>query len=119
MQVAAVIVEILLGLAFLAAGGQKLAGAESQKEIFTHLKYPIWFMYVAGLVEVIGALGMIVGIFSPIWAFLAGLLLTAQMIGALASHARVKDPVQRMVPSSVLLVLAVAVIFLEYPTFGL
>jgi len=119
MQVAAIVLEVLLGLAFLAAGGQKLAGAEGQKKDFAHLRYPGWFMYVAGLVEVIGALGVLFGIFAPISAVLGGLLLAAQMVGAVASHVRVKDPVRRMVPPSVLLVLAAAVVLLEYPTLGL
>lgn len=119
MQFAATILEVLLGLAFLGVGGRKLAGAKDQREMFAHLRYPEWFVYVAGAVEVVGGLGMLAGIFSPISAFLASLLLAAQMIGALVSHARVGDPVGRLAPASVLLVLAVAVILLEYPTLGL
>lgn len=108
-----------MGLVFLGAGGQKLAGARGQRDIFAHLGYPEWFMYTAGLVEVAGALGMFVGIFSPIWAFLASLLLSAQMVGAVASHVRAKDPARRMIPPSVLFALAAAVAVLEYPALGL
>lgn len=119
MQILAVVLEILLGLAFLGAGGQKLAGAESQKEMFRHLKYPGWFMYAAGAVELVGGLGMLAGLFSPLLAVLAALLLTAQMAGAVISHARVGDSAGKMAPASVLLVLAVVVLVLGYPTIGL
>ncbi len=118
MQIVAIVLEVLLGLAFLGAGGPKLAGAKGQKEMFTHLGYPEWFLYVAGAVEVFGGLGMLAGIFSPLWALLAGLLLAAQMIGALVSHARAKDPTGRLAPASVLLALALAVVFLEYLALG-
>lgn len=119
MQAAAIVLEVLLGLAFLASGGQKLAGAKGQKEMFEHLRYPEWFLYVAGLVEAVGALGMLIGLLSPILALLAGLLLAAQMVGALVSHVRVKDAVGKMAPALALLVLAAAVIVIEYPTLGL
>jgi len=119
MQTAAIVLKVLLGVVFLRAGGQKLAGAKDVKEMFKHLEYPSWFTYVAGVVEVIGVLGMLVGTFSPTWAVLAGLLLAAQMIGAIVSHARVRDSVGKMAPASAILVLAAVVIVLEYPILGL
>lgn len=119
MQILAVVLEVLLGLAFLGAGGQKLAGADSQKEMFAHLKYPGWFLYAAGAVELIGALGMLAGLFSPLLAVLAALLLAAQMAGAVFSHVRVRDSAGKMAPASVLLVLAAVVLVLEYPAIGL
>ena len=48
-------VSILLGLAFLGAGGSKLAGAQMHVENFARWGYPAWFQYVTGLIEVLGA----------------------------------------------------------------
>lgn len=112
MGILTVILQILLGLAFLGAGGSKLAGSQQMVEMFEHFRYPRWFMYFTGVVEVTGALGVLIGIFVPILALLGGLLLIATMIGALITHVRVKDPASRMAPPAVLLVLAVIVIFL-------
>lgn len=112
MEVLTIVLQVILGLVFLGAGGSKLAGAQQMVEMFEHFKYPRWFMYFTGVVEVTGALGVLAGIFVPVLALLGGLLLAATMTGALITHVRVKDPVSMMVPPAILLVLAIAVIVL-------
>lgn len=109
MGTATIVLMIVVGLAFLAAGGQKLAGSESLKKDFRRFGYPVWFMYLTGALEVMGAVGMFVGVFVPVLGALAGLLLLGVMTGAVASHIRVGDPVKNVVPASVLGVLALAV----------
>lgn len=95
--------------AFLGAGVQKLAGAKDQKDLFKRSGYPMWFMYLTGILELTGAVGMFAGVFAPVWGALAGLLLAAVMIGAVSSHLRAGDPVGNLAPPSVLLILALAV----------
>jgi putative oxidoreductase len=114
MEIATIVLQILLGLAFLAAGGSKLAGAQSQKGEFKRFGYPLWFMYLTGILESIGALGMIVGVFSPVWKVPAGLLLAAVMVGAILTHVRVKDPDKKLMPATVLFLLALAVIAIYF-----
>ena len=109
MSVVMIVLMILVGLAFLASGGQKLAGSEGQKKDFNRFGYPQWFMYLTGVLEITGAIGMFIGVFVPVWGALAGLLLAVVMAGAVTTHIRVKDSVQNMAPASVLLVLALAV----------
>jgi uncharacterized membrane protein YphA (DoxX/SURF4 family) len=79
-------------------------------EMFDHFKYPRWFMYFTGAVEVVGALGVLVGVFVPVLAVLGGLLLAATMVGAVFTHIRAKDPVSMMIPPGILLVLSIAVV---------
>ncbi len=110
MEIATIVLQILLGLAFLGAGGSKLAGAQSQKGEFKRFGYPPGFMYLTGILESIGALGMIVGVFLPVWKVPAGLLLAAVMVGAILTHVRVKDPDKKLMPATVLFLLALAVI---------
>jgi len=105
-----IVLQVLLGLAFLGAGGSKLAGVQQQVDDLARYRYPRWFMLVTGTVEVIGAFGMLVGIFVPTLAVLAGLLLAATMVGAFLTHIRIKDPVGRMVPPIVLFTLSVVVL---------
>jgi hypothetical protein len=45
MHTLSLIVQGLLGLAFIAAGGFKLVGADQMKNDFATFGYPTWFMY--------------------------------------------------------------------------
>jgi uncharacterized membrane protein YphA (DoxX/SURF4 family) len=83
MQILAIILQVLLGLAFLGAGGQKLAASEEMVNDFERFGYPRWFLYATGAVEITGAIGMLAGIFVPLVGALAGMWLAAVMLGAL------------------------------------
>ena len=109
MQILAIILQVLLGLAFLMSGGPKLVGSEEMVKDFERFGYPRWFLYVTGAVEITGAIGMFAGIFLPVVGALAGLWLAAVMLGALFTHLRIKDPASKMVPALVLLMLVLAV----------
>lgn len=98
----------LLGLAFLSAGGQKLAGTDTTVDEFARYRYPMWLRVTTGAVEVGGAVGMLVGLVRPAVVRLAGPPLAATMVGALATHRRVGDPATAMVPAAVLLALTIA-----------
>ena len=106
MRLISKFVQGLLGLVFLGSGGSKLAGTNEMVDDFDRYRYPQWFRVVTGAVEVGGALGLLLGFFRPALTPLAGLLLGATMTGALATHARVKDPAAKGVMPGVLLGLA-------------
>ncbi len=72
----------LASLAFLAAGGSKLAGAAPMVDAFAKLDMGQWFRYVTGLLELAGAIGLWI----PKYRFYAALLLAAVMVGAVATH---------------------------------
>ncbi len=74
--------KILAGLAFLAAGLAKLAGAEMMVGTFDAVGVGQWFRYVTGAIEV----GAAIVLFIPgIQAFGAALL-TVTMVGATLAH---------------------------------
>lgn len=99
--------QVLLALAFAASGAQKLVGAlEPMRE---HLGVAPWFWVLTALVELAGAAGMLAGLRSARVAVFSGLWIAALMVGALAAHVRVGDPLAAMIPAAVLLVLALAV----------
>ena len=112
MGILIIVLQVVLGLAFLGAGASKLGGAQQMLDDFDRFKYPRWFMYFTGGLEVASALGVLAGIFVPVLAVLGGLLLAATMVGAVSTHVRMKDPASRIVPPLVLLVLAITVIIL-------
>lgn len=96
-------VQIITALAFLAAGGSKLAGAPDMVTMFEKIGFGQWFRYVTGSLEVTGALLLLV----PRTAVIGGGLLAAVMIGAVGTHLFLIGG--NPVPAAVLLALAVTV----------
>ncbi len=109
MRLATKTVQVLLGLAFLGAGAQKLVGTDKMVDDFARYRYPPWFRLATGAVEIGGAVGMLLGLVRPALATLGGLLLVPTMVGALATQARLGDPAKRLAPPAVLLGLALFV----------
>jgi uncharacterized membrane protein YphA (DoxX/SURF4 family) len=73
---------VLAAFAFLAAGGSKLAGAPAMIAIFEKIGVGQWFRYVTGVLEVAGAIGLLI----PRYAFYAAVLLAMVMVGAVIAH---------------------------------
>jgi hypothetical protein len=73
---------LVAAAAFLAAGGAKLAGVPMMVEVFEHIGLGQWFRTVTGLVEVTGAIALLI----PVTAGLAGLLLAVTMCFASFTH---------------------------------
>jgi putative oxidoreductase len=109
MHIVAIVLEILLGIAFLFSGLSKIAGAKLHVENFKKWGYPQWFRTVTGLVQLIGTAGLIAGIWYEGVGALAGIWLTITMLGAVITHARVKDSASAFTPPIILLILALAV----------
>jgi uncharacterized membrane protein YphA (DoxX/SURF4 family) len=97
----------LLALAFLAAGGSKLAGAAPHPAQFEGWGYPIWFMYVTGLVELSGAILVAI----PRTRLYGALALAATMLGAIGTHV-VNGEFGALIAPIVLLTLAGTTIWL-------
>jgi len=76
------VLQIAAALMFLMTGFPKLAGAEQMVRLFNSIGIGQWFRYLTGLLEVLGAVGLLV----PRWAGLAALLLACVMVGALVTH---------------------------------
>jgi putative oxidoreductase len=76
------IVAGLLALIFILSGGAKLAGLEFEIEAFTRWGYPLWFMYLAGTLEVAGGIALLI----PRLSALAAAGMAVFMTGAVATH---------------------------------
>ena len=91
----------LLAIVFVLAGGSKLAGAKMHLENFARWGYPAWFVYVVGLVEVAGAVLVVI----PRTRFYGAVLLAANMAGAVFTHLKSAE-LALVPPPLALLVLA-------------
>ena len=97
----------LLAAAFLAAGGAKLAGVSMMVQIFDQIGMGQWFRIVTGLVEVIGAVALVV----PGFAALGAAWLGATMFFAVLTHLFILH--SSAMPALVLLTLNVLVVWLR------
>jgi putative oxidoreductase len=113
MEIVAIILQSLLGLMFLMAGIGKISGTKMHVDHFNHWGLPQWFRVVTGLVELLGAAALIVGIWEASWAAAGSLLLGVTMIGAILVHVRMKDSMKESAASIVLFVLSVVIFFLQ------
>ena len=111
MAIAAIVIQGLLALAFLMTGATKVMGAKMQVENFEKWRYPQWFRIVAGLVEVVGATGLIIGIWFPMVAVAAAILLVATMIGAVYTDLLRGDRPKAVVPAILLSMVVVVAVF--------
>lgn len=75
-------VRIVLALAFLAAGGSKLAGAAAMVEVFDKIGAGQGFRLVVGVIEVFGALLLLM----PRTGLAGALWLGGTMVGAVGTH---------------------------------
>ena len=78
---------VVLGAMFILAGGAKLMGSHSQVEHFAQWGYPLWFLYLTGLIEVGGGICL----FIPRTQFYGIVILSITMIGAALTHLRAHE----------------------------
>ncbi|HET9506286.1 MAG TPA: DoxX family protein [Hymenobacter sp.] len=108
------ILQILLAVAFIASGGNKLLHLADTVKGFGGMGFPSWFAYFIAGAEVLGGIGLLV----PRFTRLAALGLMLIMIGAAYVHAT-KIPgglLPNGFPALGLLVLLVVVYLLRRPT---
>lgn len=102
------VLQVLLGLFFLFTGSKIISGKMAEE--FKRFGLPSFFNVLTGSFEIVGAMGMIVGIWIPVVALWAGLLLGGTMLaGAFTLIVLARDPIQKAIPAIVLFVLSLIV----------
>ena len=101
----------LLAVAFLAAGGAKLAGAPAMVELFQKVGVGQWFRIVTGALEVSGGILLLI----PRVTFYGAALLLLVMVGAVTAHLTVLGG--NPAPALILLVLNAATAWLTRDTW--
>ena len=112
MEIITYILQGILALLFLMAGFGKVTGSKMHVEAFTHWRLPQWFRVVTGVVELTGAVLLIIGFWVPFSALAGSLLLGVTGIGGVLTHIRAKDSVKDTAMILVLAILAFVVFFL-------
>lgn len=111
---ALIILAALLGLmtAFSAFG--KFSMNEKAVEMLVHVGLRERQIRLLGTVEILGALGLLIGIWVPILGQLASIGFVVYFIGAVVAHIRARDGVKEMAPAIILLVLSIIVAVLQF-----
>lgn len=109
LNIACWVFQVLAAVAFLAAGGSKLAAAPAMVEMFAKLGAGQWFRYLTGALEVVGAVALLV----PRATFYGAVLLATVVIGATFTHLVIIGG--SPIPALVLLVIVGTVAWLRRP----
>jgi uncharacterized membrane protein YphA (DoxX/SURF4 family) len=73
---------VLTALAFIVAGGSKVAGVPAMVALFDKVGVRQWFRYFTGVVELTAGIGLLI----PRYAFCAALALVVVMVGAIIAQ---------------------------------
>ena len=115
IAIVGIILQIALGIFFTPEGVVKWTHIGPSTARFQHFRYPTWFKYLTGVWEFLVGLGFLVGLWFPLLAALAALLLCIELLVAIYSHlVRGKDAVSETLPAVVFLVLAVIVLVIHW-----
>lgn len=106
MVIATVVLSILLALGFLFAGGSKLAGVDMHMKAADKFGIHRIAYRGIGLLEVLGAIGLLAGLLVSGLGTAAAFCLAVLMVGAVGTHLRAKDPISMAAPAGVLAVLS-------------
>jgi uncharacterized membrane protein YphA (DoxX/SURF4 family) len=86
--------------------------AKTLKEEFLAYGLPVWVYFLVGGLKVLGALVLLIGIFQPELITPVAGLLVVLMLGALAMHLKVKDPLIKSLPALAMLALNLSLVLL-------
>ena len=106
-NIASWIIRVLLAVAFLGAGGAKLAGVPMMVQVFDQIGIGQWFRYVTALVEI----GCGLALFVPALTAIAALLLGVTMVFAVLTHLFILHTTPA--PAVVLMLLAFTLVWLQ------
>jgi putative oxidoreductase len=106
------ILAVFLAIVFTLAGGMKLINAPAMVQEFAQIGFGQWFRYLTGILEVSGAIGLLI----PKYRFWAALQIAMVMVGATGANIVILHLPPLAGLTVVLLALALALAWLRRPT---
>ena len=95
------VLSFVLAVLYFGSGASKLAGAEMQVQSFLRWNYPMWFLYLTGLLEVLGA-GLLL---AQSTRLVGTVVLGCVMLGAIVTHVAFGEFGMALAPVVLLLLL--------------
>jgi len=97
--IAAIALSVLVALVFVANGVAKLLGHPKMIEASAHLRYSVRAFRIIGLLEVFGALGILLAPLCVPLSVAAATGLILLTIGGVVAHLRASDPIRLATPA--------------------
>lgn len=116
MPVVSVVVSLLLAAVFAAGALPKIALAAGPVRQLGRIGVPPWLVRLAGVTELVGAAGLVVGVWVPWIGALAAGLLALQMLVAVGWHLAKRDDAPHVLPALVLLLVSAVALVLRLST---
>jgi len=113
LNIALIVIATILGLAATASAWAKISQRSDIIETLVRVGVPKRAVPLLAGLELLGALGLLVGIWSKPIGVAAAAGLTLYFAGAVIAHVRVKDPAKDITPAVVLFILATVTFILE------
>lgn len=88
------------------------ASATNLKEEFAAYGLPTAAFYLIGFLKVLCALLLLAALWIPVLAMPAASLIALLMLGAIAMHVKIGDPIKKSLPAATMLVLSSLVVIL-------
>ena len=114
MTILLVVLAAVLGLAATFSAAGKLRRMPQVVEMMRHVGVSDSQMRLLAVAELLGALGLLLGIWVPVLGLLAALGLSVYFLGAVIAHVRKKDTAKEFGPALGLTILAVVVLVLQF-----
>jgi uncharacterized membrane protein len=99
MWIAAIALSVLVALVFAANGVAKLLGHPKMIEASAHLGYSVRAFRVIGLLEIFGALGILLSPWCVPLSVAAATGLILLTLGGVVAHLRASDPIRSAAPA--------------------
>ena len=114
------VLQLIVGLGLLnvwlvrpkSATAYRGGSATSLKEEFAVYGLPSAAFYIVGALKVTAAAVLILGVWIALPVQIAAAVIAALMVGAIIMHAKVRDPLVRAAPATIMLVLSTAIVVL-------
>lgn len=113
MSIALIVIAALLGVAAAISGLGKLRRMPQVVESMHSVGVTDRQIPLLAALELLGALGLLVGIWVPVIGIAAAIGLMVYFLGAVVSHLRAKAPVKEAAPALLLFVIACVTVVLE------
>jgi hypothetical protein len=112
LTVLTTVLTTVLVLAFGAIGSAKVAAAPAMRSRARHAGFSVAAYRRIGMLELLAASGLLVGVALPVIGVLAAVGLLLLLGGAVLVHLRNRDGVREMAPALVLALLAISLVVL-------
>lgn len=84
--------------------------ASTMREEFATYGLPEWFCYLVGFLKVTSGIALLVALAVPEIKSYPAAVVSVLMIGALAMHIKVKDPIKKSLPAACVLAMCLVII---------